>query len=457
MQKYFITTVLLLLSSYIYSQTVLPYSDTEAYDFYDLTNTSGTFTFEDTGSPKMLYIFMYSFNVFDGAILQVRNKHTKEVIDNLTDDDIVIEKWYENPEDLEIFYDGTPADYFYLELAYRYEDAFTDAIDGYGKLYLYNVNENPLHIKNYQTSELITEASFNPEKYSIVLENMFGQKTSIYNDGIRSDRFLDFRSKQTMNFYSDYDFVFRDFDEQDKVRINSGTMTFENKDFNNTYDNNIWLRYTTGSYKYVRFRSGKLSNDYTNFLEAHNDVTEPILYYTLKSKDVGGNFNNQAGLVFDIKYYDSEAGVGDNNAVLFKSGFNNHLMSIKGNGNVWMKKDLQVDGIVKAPEVLVESLGGADFVFEDNYHLKDLSEVEAFIKANRHLPEIPSAAEMDETGVNLAEMNKLLLMKVEELTLYSIEQEKKIEMLTECRRRETEEMEERMAKMETLLEELSNR
>ena len=101
--------------------------------------------------------------------------------------------------------------------------------------------------------------------------------------------------------------------------------------------------------------------------------------------------------------------------------------------------DMQLNGTLAANNITYTANGNtADFVFEDNYQLKDLSEVEAFIKANKHLPEIPSADEMEEAGVNLAEMNKLLLMKVEELTLYSIEQEKKIEELSEDRKRVTE-------------------
>jgi hypothetical protein len=103
-------------------------------------------------------------------------------------------------------------------------------------------------------------------------------------------------------------------------------------------------------------------------------------------------------------------------------------------------QDLQLNGTLAANNITYTANGNtADFVFEDNYHLKDLSDVEAFIKSNKHLPEIPSAEEMEEAGVNLAEMNKLLLMKVEELTLYSIEQEKRIEELTEEKEQEREE------------------
>ena len=119
--------------------------------------------------------------------------------------------------------------------------------------------------------------------------------------------------------------------------------------------------------------------------------------------------------------------------------------------------DMQLNGTLAANNITYTANGNtADFVFEDNYQLKDLSEVDAFIKANKHLPEIPSAAEMEESGVNLAEMNKLLLMKVEELTLYSIEQEKKIEKLTEDRRQETEENNEKVKSLEFKVEELSD-
>jgi hypothetical protein len=71
----------------------------------------------------------------------------------------------------------------------------------------------------------------------------------------------------------------------------------------------------------------------------------------------------------------------------------------------------------------------ADFVFDKNYHLRPLLEVESFIKTNKHLPEIPSSSEVTKNGIDLAETQALLLQKVEELTLYLIEQNKKIELL----------------------------
>lgn len=71
----------------------------------------------------------------------------------------------------------------------------------------------------------------------------------------------------------------------------------------------------------------------------------------------------------------------------------------------------------------------SDFVFDENYDLKPLAEVEKFIQKNKHLPEIPSTAEVHKEGLDLAQMDAKLLQKVEELTLYIIQQQKEINEL----------------------------
>lgn len=85
---------------------------------------------------------------------------------------------------------------------------------------------------------------------------------------------------------------------------------------------------------------------------------------------------------------------------------------------------LSVDGKLVAKSIYVTLLGWADYVFDKNYKLPNLSEVEKFYKENKHLPEIPSEKEVAENGIDVGEMNKLLLKKVEELTLYVVEQQK---------------------------------
>ncbi len=89
---------------------------------------------------------------------------------------------------------------------------------------------------------------------------------------------------------------------------------------------------------------------------------------------------------------------------------------------------IQACGSIRATEVVVET-GWCDYVFEEDYRLAPLSEVESFIKANKHLPGIPSAAVVESEGVKVAEMSSNLMLKVEELTLYTIEQDKQINSL----------------------------
>lgn len=90
---------------------------------------------------------------------------------------------------------------------------------------------------------------------------------------------------------------------------------------------------------------------------------------------------------------------------------------------------LSVDGKIVSKKVVVTLDNWADNVFDADYELKTLAEVEAFIAKEKHLPEIPSEAEVMENGVELGEINMLLLKKVEELTLYMIEMQKEIDDL----------------------------
>ncbi|WP_109098183.1 tail fiber protein [Aquimarina sp. AU58] len=106
------------------------------------------------------------------------------------------------------------------------------------------------------------------------------------------------------------------------------------------------------------------------------------------------------------------------------------------NGRVGIKTtnpdaELTVRGRIHAQEVLVDLNGAVapDYVFESNYHLRSLAVTEKYIQNNKHLPEIPSAAEMERNGVELKAMNLKLLQKIEELTLYIIEQDKRISKL----------------------------
>ncbi|REC50370.1 hypothetical protein [Chryseobacterium pennipullorum] len=119
------------------------------------------------------------------------------------------------------------------------------------------------------------------------------------------------------------------------------------------------------------------------------------------------------------------------------------IMSLKANGKLFLGTNPDIvcgdcgdfrmfvkDGIrTEKVKVDVASANGwADYVFDKNYNLKTLEEVETHIKEKGHLPNIPSTAEVLKDGINLGEMNAKLLEKIEELTLYSIEQNKRLKL-----------------------------
>ncbi len=90
-----------------------------------------------------------------------------------------------------------------------------------------------------------------------------------------------------------------------------------------------------------------------------------------------------------------------------------------------------MNGTITAKEVVVTLDGWPDFVFAADYRLMPLPEVEAYIQTEGHLPDIPSATEVEANGVSLGQTQALLLQKVEELTLYMIEMDKENEALKE--------------------------
>lgn len=137
--------------------------------------------------------------------------------------------------------------------------------------------------------------------------------------------------------------------------------------------------------------------------------------------DLGGKTHFGSGSGFDNKNYLT---FGLNGKMKIRTFDGSEYDNI----GYWNKNGLNVDGRLRAEEVLVEMFT-ADYVFGENYDLMTLDEVEKYIDENSHLPGMPSAADVDEWGVSLGDHQARLLQKIEELTLHSIEQNKKIEVM----------------------------
>ena len=164
----------------------------------------------------------------------------------------------------------------------------------------------------------------------------------------------------------------------------------------------------------------------------YNNSIDPTTYNSQYTVAVAGNANFQGAVV-----------IGGSPAYFALSG-SNAPNGPWANTNFY---SLYVAGGILTEQVQValsNSSYWADFVFDKNYKLTPLAELESFIQKNHHLPEIPSAEEVVKSGINVAEMDAKLLQKIEELTLYVIEIEKNNKKI----QKENQELKQRVSKLE---------
>jgi hypothetical protein len=126
-------------------------------------------------------------------------------------------------------------------------------------------------------------------------------------------------------------------------------------------------------------------------------------------------------------------GTSSNHPLYFYTNGGSAQVTLLQNGNFGIGTTnptykLSVNGNIRSKEVVVES-GWADYVFDEQYHLRPLSEVEQYIQANKHLPNIPAAEDIQKNGLSVGEVQTKMMEKIEELTLYVIELKKEIELL----------------------------
>lgn len=142
-----------------------------------------------------------------------------------------------------------------------------------------------------------------------------------------------------------------------------------------------------------------------------------------------------APAAYDVVLSSVTPAAGNVNPTL-QTDFTDNLVVLGGSGNVLIGKSTQTNstyrldvvGNIRGNEVVVNTTG-ADFVFDPSYRLPKLADIAAYIRANHHLSGIPTAAEMEKDGLTLGATQTKLLQKVEELTLYAIEADKRYQEL----------------------------
>ncbi|WP_294674360.1 hypothetical protein [uncultured Fluviicola sp.] len=163
---------------------------------------------------------------------------------------------------------------------------------------------------------------------------------------------------------------------------------------------------TVGNTKpYQRLMYFEYDNTDTKILEVQN----PTAGYTAFSLNSNGEMDIHNGVV-----------------PIFHLGTNG-MLSLRNNSMETFR--VEANGMVRARKIKVDSETWADYVFDENYKLLPLNELELFVKQNKHLPSIPSEQQIKEEGIDVTEMNVKMMEKIEELTLYLIQQNKEIEKL----------------------------
>ncbi|NAY93421.1 hypothetical protein GTQ34_16035 [Muricauda sp. JGD-17] len=189
---------------------------------------------------------------------------------------------------------------------------------------------------------------------------------------------------------------------------------------------------------FMRFRVSDSPDDYFSVVNATGApgqfIPRMIGYrtsdnrYSIQFSGVTSTQNdtgNNALVNFDARI---SSGPIQNRPLFVWTTYSTKMMTMLANGNLGIgtanpDSRLAVNGNIHAQEVKVDLVGWPDYVFKEDYDLPTLDEVEKHIKEKGHLMNIPSAKEVEENGIQLGEMNKLLLEKIEELTIYLIQQQ----------------------------------
>lgn len=213
--------------------------------------------------------------------------------------------------------------------------------------------------------------------------------------------------------------LYLDYDVENTMNITGDLSYIEAGEDNLT-------NFTTGGEKRFIYYRGNLKSDFNGIinvqkpLAAIENATDKVLVtkeYVKNEFTLDQNlspWNNTNGTSAsqnstDINYLNGNVGIGTNNTQGFKLGVNGGIAAL----------EVKIDTYANWP----------DFVFKKAYNLPNLNKVEDFIEKNGHLENIPSAEKVKEEGFYLGEMNAKLLQKIEELTLYIINQEKRIKAL----------------------------
>jgi hypothetical protein len=209
---------------------------------------------------------------------------------------------------------------------------------------------------------------------------------------------------------------------------NSGTLTLSSGSVTNNYSPAVACRYLKVMYTFVS-GSGVVGEFIANAVITGFVTTSEIgTLNVYNNLNVNSTANVNISPVATFSKNVTVNGTVITNKVQSSSNSSYYLDLSSAGISLKIPGNIESCGSIYAEYMEVKDVCPADFVFDEGYLLRPLPEVESFIIENRHLPDVPSGDEMKK-GIGLAQMNSLLLQKIEELTLYMISQHKDIEAL----------------------------
>lgn len=238
-----------------------------------------------------------------------------------------------------------------------------------------------------------------------LLENSSGRTLMIQRDN--EDSWITFHDNDDM-WYS----MGIDYSDARKFKLNYGGVVGEQTHFVMTNTGNVGIGSSSPSNRLEVMTDFNAATTTTLFVGQNHNFAANTGYY---------------GLGFQFEHVDGTSAGKLGHIVSWFANTPSKVMTFDYLGNVGIGTTspdarLAVNGAVHAKEVRVDlNVPGPDYVFEPDYKLLSLEQIQQYIQQNKHLPEVPSAKEMEQNGISVSDMNMLLLKKVEELTLHVIE------------------------------------
>lgn len=191
---------------------------------------------------------------------------------------------------------------------------------------------------------------------------------------------------------------------------------------------------------------GVLELNNTSFISSHTSISNLVTFIGVNSYWNGGSYAtpnpNTSGLSMELHngghalrllQIPAGGGLPMASTEIGFGGTNTFFNALGGNVGIGTTTPgdykLAVNGSIRAKEVVVEASPWPDFVFDDAYRLKSLGEVENHISEHGRLPDVPSAAQVASDGLSVGEAQRIMMQKIEELTLYMIEKDKQVAAL----------------------------